>query len=60
MAERKLDLKLYPERYAHIWEGDYVAAFEGAYFADLLTQTRREGRIGKISADPLLPLRACE
>ncbi|ABQ37749.1 PBSX family phage terminase large subunit [Bradyrhizobium sp. BTAi1] len=56
--ERRLDLALYPDRYEHIWEGDYVRAFEGAYFADLLAQARREGRIGKVAADPLLPLRA--
>ncbi|WP_315739084.1 MULTISPECIES: PBSX family phage terminase large subunit [unclassified Bradyrhizobium] len=56
--ERQLDLALYPDRYEHIWEGDYVRAFEGAYFADLLAQAKREGRIGKVSADPLLPLRA--
>ncbi|MBC9876354.1 PBSX family phage terminase large subunit [Bradyrhizobium sp. INPA01-394B] len=56
--ERLLDQKLYPERYDHIWEGDYARAFEGAYFAALLSQARAEGRIGKVAADPLLPLRA--
>ena len=56
--ERRLDQTLYPDRYDHIWEGDYIGAFEGAYFAGLLTQARAEGRIGKVSADPLLPLRA--
>lgn len=57
-AERRLDLKLYPERYAHIWEGDYARAFDGAYFAKGLSEARAEGRIGKVAADPLLPLRA--
>src|ERR1700761_8341756 len=56
--ERKLDLTHYPERYDHIWEGDYIRAFEGAYFAQMLQQARAQGRIGKVSADPLLPLRA--
>jgi phage terminase large subunit len=56
--ERRLDLSLYPDRYQHIWEGDYVKAFEGAYFAELLAAAKRDGRIGKVSADPLLPLRA--
>jgi hypothetical protein len=32
--------------------------FEGAYFASVLSQARKEGRIGKVSADPILPLRA--
>ncbi len=56
--ERLLDLKLYPERYDHIWEGEYARAFEGAYFASMLAEARAQGRIGKVSADPLLPLRA--
>jgi phage terminase large subunit len=56
--ERRLDLELYPERYDHIWEGDYAKAFEGAYFASLLSEARRGKRIGKVTADPLLPIRA--
>lgn len=56
--ERLLDQKLYPERYDHIWEGEYARAFEGAYFASLLSEARAQGRIGKVTADPLLPLRA--
>lgn len=56
-AERKLDLDLYPERYEHIWEGDYARAFEGAYFARLLADAKAQGRIGKVAADPLLPIR---
>jgi len=56
--ERATDLKLYPERCEHIWEGGYATAFEGAYFASLLAEARAKGRIGIVSADPLLPLRA--
>jgi phage terminase large subunit len=56
--ERKLDLAHFPERYGHVWEGEYAAAFEGSYFAQLLREARAQGRIGKVSADPLLPLRA--
>lgn len=56
--ERRLDLNLYPERYEHIWEGGYATAFEGAYFAKVLALARSQGRVGKVSADPLLPLRA--
>lgn len=56
--ERLLDLKLYPERYEHIWEGDYAKAFEGAYFAQGLAQAKADGRIGRVAADPMLPLRA--
>ena len=53
-----LDLALYPDRYEHIWEGDYAKALEGAYFARDLALARQQGRIGHVSADPLLPLRA--
>src|SRR5689334_18077503 len=28
--ERLTDLKLYPERYDHVWEGGYVRALDGA------------------------------
>jgi phage terminase large subunit len=57
-AERKLELDRYPERYEHTYEGDYARAFEGAYFARLLSDAKRAGRIGRGSADPLLPIRA--
>jgi len=49
--ERELDLAKYPDRYHHVWEGEYARAFEGAYFASVLSQARKEGRIGN-------PLRA--
>jgi phage terminase large subunit len=57
-AERDLDLKLYPERCDHIWEGGYATAFEGAYFAAALAKAKDERRIGQVSADSLLPLKA--
>ena len=56
--ERRLDLEIYPERYAHIWEGDYAKAFEGAYFAKHLEQARKDGRIGHVPVDPVLPVKA--
>src|SRR2546429_134432 len=55
--ERRLDLAVYPERYDHIWEGDYAKAFDGAYYAKQLAAARLEGRIGRVARDPLLPLR---
>lgn len=58
-AERRLDQERYPERYAHIWEGEYAQAAEGAYFAAGLAKAKAENRIGgTIAADPLLPVRA--
>lgn len=56
--ERQIDLERYPDRYDHIWEGEYAKAFEGAYFASGLAKAKAEGRIGKVAADPLLPVRA--
>jgi phage terminase large subunit len=56
--ERKIDLESYPERCPHIWDGEYATAFEGAYFATLLAKAKQDGRIGKVAADPLLPIRA--
>jgi phage terminase large subunit len=56
--ERLHDLERYPDRYSHVWEGDYVTALEGAYYAKLLAQARTEQRICRLSPDPLLTLRA--
>ena len=57
-AERRFDAENYPERYDHIWEGDYAKAFEGAYFSALLEQARKDGRIGRVPVDPVLPVKA--
>lgn len=56
--ERQTDLKLYPDRYAHIWEGEYAKALEGAYYARQLAEAKAQGRICRLVADPLLPVRA--
>jgi phage terminase large subunit len=58
VSERQIDQERYPERYDHIWEGGYAKAFEGAYFAAVLNEAKAQGRIGRVAADPLLPLRA--
>lgn len=46
-----------PDSYDHVWEGAYVTAVEGAYFARHLTAAREEGRIGFVAADPNLIIR---
>lgn len=51
--ERQDDLEHRPERYAHIWEGDYTTVFEGAYYARHLAIAEQEGRIGFFNRDPL-------
>ncbi len=47
-----------PDQYEHVWEGDFVTVVEGAYFAASLSEAKAEGRIGNVSKDPLMGLRA--
>ena len=54
----RLDLQLYPERYDHIWEGEYVRAFEGAYFAQGAADRTTARPHLHVAADPVLPVRA--
>jgi phage terminase large subunit len=57
-TERSDDKRDRPDQYDHIWEGDYVKVFEGAYFAAPLTEAKAKGRIGNVAADPLMAYRA--
>ena len=56
--ERQDCLKNDPDNYAHIWEGEYATIIEGAYYARLLAEARKESRIGRLAADPLMTTRA--
>lgn len=59
LEQERLDcLRMQPEQYPHIWDGDYVKVVEGAYFAKSLTDAREQGRISNVSADPLMTKRA--
>jgi phage terminase large subunit len=55
--ERQRDMRDRPEQVAHIWEGDYVTALAGAYFAKHLQQAKDDGRIGFFPADPMMTVR---
>lgn len=55
---RRDDLKNRPDAYPYVWEGDYVKALEGAYFAKQLALVRAQGRIMALNADPILPVKA--
>jgi phage terminase large subunit len=55
--DRQRDLAERPEQYEHVWEGAYITAITGAYYAADLTKAKQEGRIGAVAADPLLTLR---
>lgn len=55
LEQERLDcLRMQPEHYKHIYEGDYQRVFEGAYFARQLIEA--EERIGRLSFEPLLPI----
>jgi phage terminase large subunit len=56
--DRQRDMKERPEQYDHIWEGGFITAIEGAYYAKSLLSARQDGRIGRVSADPLMVKRA--
>lgn len=55
-VERQLTMKNDPDQYDHIWEGEYITIAKGAYYSRHLSQARREGRIGRVPGDPLLPV----
>ncbi len=58
LRQERIDcLRMQPDQYDHIWEGGYVTAVEGAYYAECLAVARSEGRIGRVAADPLMTVR---
>lgn len=59
LEQERLDcLRLQPEQYGHIWNGDYISVVSGAYFAKVLADAKSAGRISNIGPDPLLPYKA--
>lgn len=57
-AEREFDELHNPETYLHIWEGEYATIVRGAYYAEALVAAEREGRICKVTIDPMAEVRA--
>jgi phage terminase large subunit len=58
LNQERLDcLRDKPEQYDHIWDGGYVSIVEGAYYAPALATAQKEGRIGRVAADPLMTIR---
>ncbi len=55
--DREYDLKYNAETYQHVWEGAYATIVKGAYYAESLVRAQREGRIGRVSRDPLQAIR---
>lgn len=59
LEQERLDCKsTQPDQYGHIWEGDYATVITGAYYAAALTEARAQGRVGRVSRDPLMGLKA--
>jgi phage terminase large subunit len=56
--KRLSDLEKRPDQYDHVWEGDFVTVVEGAYFAKSLSEAKLKNRIGNVSPDPLMTIRA--
>lgn len=58
LENERLDcLRMDPDQYGHIWEGEYANVLVGAYFAKHLSDARTEGRFCRLGIDPLLPVR---
>jgi phage terminase large subunit len=55
--QRQRDLKERPEQYGHIWEGEYEQVTEGAYYARSIIDAKQQGRICRVSPDPVLTIR---
>lgn len=56
--ERKDDQRNFPDSYDHVWEGGYITAQDGAYFAKVLTTAKLDGRISFVARDPLMTVYA--
>jgi len=59
LEQERMDcLRTQPDQYGHIWEGDYATVLTGAYYAAALAEAKKQGRIGKVAADPLMEVKA--
>lgn len=56
--ERQEDLRVRPDQYNHVWEGDFVTVVDGAYYAKALVEAKSAGRISNVAKDPLMTVRA--
>ena len=55
--EMERDFAADPEMAEHTWNGGYELVSEGAYYARLISQAEKEGRIGHFPYNPALPVR---
>jgi phage terminase large subunit len=52
-AELDHDYRVNADVAEHVWGGGYVKAVEGAYYAGVLADARKAGRIGFVDRDPI-------
>ena len=52
--ERADCLRIDPDSYPHIWDGEYATAHKGAYFTRELSALRADGRLCSVPIDPLM------
>lgn len=52
--ERLSDMDMFPDSYEHVWNGGYITAMDGAYFARVINSAKNEGRISRVARDPLM------
>ena len=58
LEQERLDcLRIDPEGYGHIWEGEYASVTTGAYYARHIIEARQQGRITVVTPDPLMTIR---
>jgi len=55
-AARQDDMRLRPESYDHIWEGDFLVHVDGAYYAEEMRAARSENRLISVKYDRALPV----
>lgn len=55
--DRQRDLIERPDKYPHIWEGEFATSIEGAYYAPYLQRAKEQGRIGFVPEDPFQTIR---
>jgi phage terminase large subunit len=59
LEQERLDcMRMQPDQYGHIWEGEYISIAEGAYYAANLTAAKAAGHIGEVDADPLMEFKS--
>jgi len=59
LEQERLDcLRIDPDQYGHIWEGEYAGLLVGAYYAKAINAAKARGQFGRVGADPLLPYQA--